>query len=358
MKRIVLGLSDGVDSAVAAHLLKASGYDVLGVYLINAGERELDAARKNAEEAGITFESLDIRAELKEKVCIPFVDEYLAGRTPSPCPGCNRDVKLNALIRRADELGIEEVATGHYVIKRDGALYMGDPECDQSYMLCMLKRAQLDRLVLPLGGYAKREVRNIAKQLGLSCADKPDSRENCFIRDTDYASYIRIHCPSRLKGAGEALFHGEPFDVHEGIYAYTVGQRWKRDREGRRLYVSRIDPGKNRIELCLWEELFTREVDIGNVSWLTEPPRCGEIPARIRIRHTRWETPDCALTIEGSRVRVVTQTPLRAPAPGQIAALYSENRLIGGGVVESVAADHPMRKANDGLSDGKYAKLK
>ena len=343
MKRIVLGLSDGVDSSVAAYILKSQGYDVLGVYLTNAGEAEKEAARRNAQEVGIDLEALDICALLDEKVCKTFMRGYLAGRTPSPCPGCNRRVKLETLLRRADELGADEIATGHYVRKQGEALYMGDESCDQSYMLGLISRDQLQRLVLPLGDYRKTEVRAMAEELNLKSAHRPDSRENCFIRDMDYASYIRQSMAGEIPGRGEVFFNGDVFDEHEGVYAYTVGQRWKKDWNGRRLYVSRIDSERNRIELCLWEELFTKEVDIGEINLLCDLPQNTPVDARIRVRHTRWETPECRLIIQGSTAHAVTAQPLRAPARGQIAALYMGSRLIGGGVVESVAADYPLK---------------
>ena len=342
MKRIVLGLSDGVDSAVAADMLKRQGYEVTGVYLINAGEAELESARKSAGELGIRFEAADISDRLRECVCEPFICEYLSGRTPSPCPGCNRTVKLDALIRRADELGIDAVSTGHYVLKQGDALYRGDESCDQSYMLGLISREQLHRLILPLGSYKKTEIRQIAKDLNLSCADRADSRENCFIRDMDYVSYIRKSRPEAIKSGGDVYYQGRVFDTHDGIYGYTVGQRWKKDCSGRRLYVSRIDSAKNSIELCLWEELFTYEVDIGNLNLLCNLPENAEITAGIRVRHTRWETPECRLVIHGNTAHAVTAQPLRAPAKGQIAALYIGSRLIGGGTVESLAADYPI----------------
>ena len=342
MKRIVLGLSDGVDSAVAAHLLKEQGYEVLGLYLKNAGDRELEAARENAREAGIAFEALDAREALNEHVCQPFIDEYLRGRTPSPCPGCNRTVKLQALLDRADALGIKSVATGHYARKENGLLYMGAPECDQSYMLCLISPEQLNRLVLPLGAFAKSDVRKMAQRLGLSCAQRKDSRENCFIREMDYQTYIRRSRPESVGGPGEVYYDGCLFDSHEGIYAYTVGQRWRRDCNGRRLYVSRIDPAQNRIDLCLWEQLFTCKVDIANLNWLYGEPKESLLHGRIRVRHTRWETPECEIRIENGRAFVITAEPLRAPAKGQIAALYQEEKLIGGGTVESLAADYPL----------------
>ena len=221
MDKIVLGLSDGVDSCVAAALLKKSGCEVLGVYLKTAGESETEAARQSAAEAGVDFEAVEIRDFLEEHVCRPFIDEYLRGRTPSPCPGCNRDVKLDLLMRIADRVGAEKIATGHYVRTDGERLYMGEAECDQSYMLARLRPDQVKRLLLPLGAYKKADVRSMAQVFGFSCARRPDSRENCFIRGMDYASYIEQNCPDALPGAGSVVFRGQCVGEHGGIYRFT-----------------------------------------------------------------------------------------------------------------------------------------
>ncbi len=342
-KRIVLGLSDGVDSAVSALLLKKQGYEVLGVHLQLGGNEGLESARTSAREAGISFETADIRPQLDRYVVQPFISEYLRGRTPSPCPGCNRDVKLPALFAIADRLGVDEIATGHYVLKRGERLFMGQADCDQSYMLVLLRPSQVKRLVLPLGGMSKTEVRAYADAARLSCAEKPDSRENCFVHGEHYAEYIRERCSGSLPGKGDVLYMGKTIDTHEGIYRYTVGQRWKADIGERRAYVAGIDAEKNTISLALWEELFTHKVILENVTFLYPDHPDYEFEARIRVRHTRWETPLCRVQLKNGEACVTTQTPLRAPAPGQTAALYADNMLLGGGTVrEALRDDHSV----------------
>lgn len=333
MKRIVLGLSDGVDSAVAAVLLKQQGYEVTGVFLdIGLTDGRITAAQ-SAREAGIGFEAVDISALLNEKVCSPFIDEYLHGRTPSPCVGCNREVKLPALMEAADRLGIGEVATGHYVLKEGSRLFMGKPDCDQSYMLSRLTPEEVKRLVLPLGGMDKKETRVLAERFHLSVAGKPDSRENCFIKEANYAEYIERIRSSAIPPAGNVLYKGKVIGRHEGIHRYTVGQRWKSDIGERRAYVAKIDPTANEITLCLWEDLFTCKTTLTGVTFLSGKVPSEVFRARVRVRHTRWEQPECTVTMNGNDARIVTDEPLRAPAPGQSAALYSENELLGGGIV-------------------------
>ena len=187
-EKVVLGLSGGVDSAVSARLLTDAGYEVLGLYLDN-GLPGAEGARLAAASLGIPLEIRDVRREMEERVCRPFAESYLRGETPNPCILCNPAVKLRALAETADRVGAAHIATGHYAVSRDGALYRGRPENDQSYMLCRITPDQLDRLLLPLGPYRKTEVRALAEKLGLPVAHKPDSMEICFVPGGDYAAY-------------------------------------------------------------------------------------------------------------------------------------------------------------------------
>ncbi len=336
MEKIVLGLSDGVDSAVSALLLKQVGYVVIGAYLDIAGADQRLAAERSARETGIEFTCIDIKQRLEQEVCTPFIDEYLKGRTPSPCVGCNRKLKLKALLELADSLGCAHIATGHYVRKENGELYMGDPSCDQSYMFSRLTGEQKERLILPLGHMCKKQAREIARENGLSCAGKPDSRENCFIRDMDYASYIEKQRPFEIPPCGNVYYRGEIIGTHDGIHRYTVGQRWKDDINARRTYIARIDAETNSLILALWEELFTKQTFLSDLTFFGNDLPTLPFRARIRVRHTRWETPACLVTPTFDGALIETDTELRAPAPGQCAALYDGDRLIGGGIVEEL----------------------
>ena len=244
---------------------------------------------------------------------------------------CNPLVKFKALIDRADELGAPYVATGHYARARGGALFRGTPANDQSYMLCRLTREQAQRLLLPLGDLEKTQVRALAAEFGLPVAHKPDSMEICFIPDKDYAGWLARR--GRVPGPGPVLFEGQPVARHEGFHRWTVGQRLPGLYGGRKLYVAAIRPDENALVAALWDDLFRAEFRVRETSWLVDPP---EAPLRgsVRVRHTKWENPDCTVFPEGGNARVVCDSPVRAPARGQAAAFYQGDRLIGGGWID------------------------
>lgn len=331
MAHVILGLSGGVDSAVCAALLKRAGHTVTGLYLENGvsdtGARDAAAV---AESLGVALDVIDIRAELEQLVCAPFETAYRAGRTPNPCILCNPTVKFKALLAHADRLGAEFVATGHYARTRDGGLYKGHPANDQSYMLCRLTREQVSRLLLPLGDFEKTQVRAMAEDFGIPVAQKPDSMEICFIPDKDYAGWMARRAP--LPGPGDFVLHGEVIGQHDGICHYTVGQRRPGLVNERKVYISRIDAETNTIQLAYWEELFQTEVAAERFNWLIDPP-AGDLRASVRVRHTKWENPPCTARIEGNLVRITCDEPVRAPAPGQSAVLYAEDRVLGGGFI-------------------------
>jgi len=330
--RVVLGLSGGVDSAVTAHLLQKDGWEVRGLYLDN-GFPGAEAARTAADALGIPLTVQDIRPELEERVCRPFAEAYLRGETPNPCVLCNPAVKFRRLLAEADRLGAEKIATGHYALVRDGGLYRGRPENDQSYMLCRLEPEQVRRLLLPLGPYTKAEVRALARALSLPPADRPDSMEICFIPDGDYAAWIEAR--GVTPPPGEFLLDGAPAGEHRGIHHYTVGQRKHFGVGfGKRVYVSEIRPESN--EVCLssddgavWRSAFA----VRDVRWLIEPP-AGPLACGVRVRHSRAPMPVGTVVRDGDGAVVFFPEPVRAPAPGQAAAFYQGDRLLGGGFIQ------------------------
>lgn len=332
MSKVVLGFSGGVDSAVSAELLKKQGFHVYGLYMDNTDEAARLAAISAAERQGIDLKVLAVKTELEERVCRPFTEAYLRGETPNPCILCNPALKFKSLVDYADAIGAELVATGHYARAVDGGIYKGRPANDQSYMLCRLTRAQAQRALFPLGEYEKAQVRALAEELGLPAAHKPDSMEICFIPDKDYIGWLSRRAV--MPPEGDFVFHGQVVGRHEGIHRYTVGQRRPGLMDGRKVYIAKIDPVSNRIQLALWEELFQTEVTARDFNWLMEPPR-GPIRASVRVRHTKWENPACTATIEGELVRIRCEEPVRAPAAGQSAVLYEGERLLGGGFIVS-----------------------
>ena len=330
MKKVVLGFSGGVDSAVCALLLKDEGFEVHGLYMDNTDEKSLADAVNTAEFIGIPLEVRDVHAELDERVCSRFAESYLRGETPNPCIICNPTLKFRTLLEFADEIGADNIATGHYARAENGVLYKGMPSNDQSYMLCRIRREQRERLTLPLGRFEKTQVRRLAEGFELPVAHKPDSMEICFIPDKDYISWLAAR--AELPPAGNFVFHGEVIGRHDGIYRYTVGQRRPGLYNERKLYISAINAETNEIELALWEELFKAEVTAHDFNWLCEAPT-EPVRATVRVRHTKWENPPCTAYVEGDKVRIVCDEPVRAPARGQSAVLYDGDRVLGGGFI-------------------------
>lgn len=330
MKKVVLGFSGGVDSAVCARLLKDAGFEVHGLYMDNTDERALADAVSTAEYIGIPLHIRDVHRELDELVCSRFAESYLKGETPNPCIICNPTLKFRSLLEYADEIGAEHIATGHYARAEGGMLFKGMPSNDQSYMLCRIRREQLDRLILPLGRYEKVQVRKLAEGFTLPVAHKPDSMEICFIPDKDYISWLGKRAP--LPPEGNFVFHGEVIGRHEGIHRYTVGQRRPGLYNERKLYIASINAETNEIELALWEELFKKTVIARDFNWLCNTPS-EPVRATVRVRHTKWENPPCTAYVEGDLVRIECDEPVRAPASGQSAVLYDGDRVLGGGFI-------------------------
>ena len=332
MRRVLLGFSGGVDSAVSAMLLKEAGWQVSGLYLDNSDKAALEFALASAESMKLPLEVCDVKAELEKKVCSAFAAAYLRGRTPNPCILCNPSVKFAKLLEAADAAGAQFAATGHYARVCEGKLYRGKPANDQSYMLCRLTPAQLSRCVFPLGEFEKSKVRELAAGYGLASAGKPDSMEICFIPDKDYVGWLSRR--AQLPPEGRLVFRGQTVGTHRGIHCYTVGQRYPGLIEGEKVYVSRIDPEENTVELSRDAELMKTEFIASSFNWQVMPDRIME-NCSVRVRHTRKETPGCsAELLEDGKVKIYCTEPVRAPAPGQSAVLYRGDLVLGGGFIE------------------------
>lgn len=329
-KSIVLGLSGGVDSAVSALLLKKEGWDVACMWLdigLGGGE-DAEAA---ADFLQLPLEKADIRAALEEHVCAPFMADYLAGRTPLPCAGCNAVVKFPALLALAGRIGGGTfIATGHYARSEDGVLKRGRPANDQSYMLARLSRDVLRRAVFPLGGYEKAEVRNMAAENGIPVAQKPDSMELCFVPDGDYAAWLDRRGATPPPGDFVDA-QGRVLGRHKGIHHYTLGQRRGLGvSAGNRLFVSAILPETNQVVLSDGGDLYAGRVRCNDLNWIGPEPPVFPMEASVRLRHSRIETPATLISRENG-LELALETPARAPTPGQLAVFYDGETVLGSG---------------------------
>jgi len=314
------------------------GFEVHGVFL-DIGLGNSEDARLVAERLGISFEVVSIAEELSEKVCIPFAEAYLNGRTPNPCIMCNPGVKFPNLLKIADKIGTKYVATGHYarveIDETSGrARLLKSPSAnDQSYMLCMLPQETLVRTIFPLGSMEKASVREDAENLNIPVAKKPDSMEICFIPDNDYVSFIE----SRFEAPPDGNFtdeYGGILGKHKGIHHYTVGQRRGLGiSAGQRIFVSRIDREKNEVVLSPEGEGIS-EIFVKNINWIAYENPGKAFHSTVKVRHSKIEyTAVIEPCAEGANV--IFDKPIRRPAPGQSAVFYDGESVIGGGEVES-----------------------
>ncbi len=338
--KIVLGLSGGVDSALAAALLREE-YEVIALYLSIGPEAtgEADAAAL-ARQLGLEFHVMDVSQALEEHVKAPFAREYLSGRTPLPCAVCNPTVKFPALLSLADEVGAEQIATGHYARTGRGEngralLRKGLAGNDQSYLLARLGQDILSRVVFPLGELeAKAVVRSRAEALGLSVAHKADSMEICFIPDNDYAAWLdrrgATSPPGDFVSPGGAVL-----GRHKGIHHYTLGQGKGLGVSGpHRYYVSAIAPGENTVTLSDGSDLTAHRVVCSRPNWIAISELTGPWEVTAKFRHARGESPCIITPTEGGGVLAQCPEGVRAPTPGQLAVFYDGDTVLGSAWIE------------------------
>lgn len=343
-KRVLAAVSGGVDSSVAVHLLRQQGYEVEGVILefSPAHRAAVESARVIAEQMKMPLHVIECHREFEENVILPFCREYREGRTPNPCILCNPSTKFALICKAAAELGFDFVATGHYARvehQPDGIAVLRKSDClerDQSYMLYRLTQQQLSMLLLPLEGLEKTQVRQIAHQLGLACADAPDSQEICWLPDGDYASFIEQKlgsCP-----AGEFISpDGTVCGQHKGLLHYTVGQRKHLGVAlGYPVFIRSIDPQSNRIYLARTGEEYAQGVLLRDCVIQPNPLLALHQPARAQVK-VRSRAPDAPATITllpDGCAHVLFDMPQRAPAPGQSCVIYDGDIVLGGGFIE------------------------
>lgn len=340
--KIFLGMSGGVDSSVSAFLLKEAGYDVEGVMLLlkpdfELRKKEIDDAEKAAKRADIPFHTVDKTELFKNTVMSNFISEYTKGRTPNPCILCNPTVKFASLYEFAKQNGADLIATGHYAdIYTDNRgikhIKKNPTKKDQSYFLSRLTHEQVQSAVFPLGNISKADVRNIAKDLKLDCADKGDSQEVCFIPNNSYADFLTDFGGLVPTPGNYIDINGNILGKHKGIINYTMGQR--RGLEialGERMYVTKIDPEQNTVMLCKENERYIKELLVKNLTLINNSIPEGEFTAEVKIRSTaRAQT--AVITppnnTDGTR-RVILSQPQTMAAPGQTCAFYNGDILLG-----------------------------
>lgn len=348
MPSVLVAMSGGVDSSVSAALLHEQGYRLLGCHMklvhldgVDHGccgpQAEADAAAV-AELIGFDFEIADMNETFQRTVLADFFAEHRAGRTPNPCVRCNQFIKFDAFLERADRLGFDYVATGHYVRTwRDesGRWHLGrglDRSKDQSYVLHMLGQQQLRRSLFPVGSQTKSETRAHALRLGLPVAGKPDSQEVCFVPGADHGTFLARHAPDLVR-AGEVVDpSGQVVATHDGMFRFTIGQRRGLGvSTGERAYVVDMDAASNRVVVGPGELLSRRGLVADRVSWVAgEPPDDAPFEARVRIRYKGDDVP-AVIGPSATRVRVEFQRPERAVAPGQSVVFYLGDEVLGGG---------------------------
>jgi tRNA-specific 2-thiouridylase len=379
MARVIIGMSGGVDSSVAAYLLKEKGYEVEAVsFVMWDRHRGIDTrsccsleavndVSQTAAHIGIPFRTIDARADFMEKVVKPFVNAYLSGVTPNPCVLCNRFIKFPFLLKEAESRAARYISTGHYARiepstdilpesdqrtkNRDKAqqgflLKKGiDQKKDQSYVLYVLTQEGLGKLILPLGSFTKSHVRKIAEELHMQAAERSESQEICFIEGMNYLRFIEQLSPVRKNPGPIVGPDGKVIGTHKGIYGYTLGQRKGMGISAREpLYVVDIDMAKNTVYAGYREAAKKKEFFVGELNWIVPLPHPSagrdkersKFRASVKVRSTMKDQPATiyAEREEQKTVRVVFDEPQWAPAPGQSAVFYDNDMVLGGGVIK------------------------
>jgi tRNA-uridine 2-sulfurtransferase len=343
VRRVLVAMSGGVDSSLAAALVQAGGAEAVGVTMKLLGRPEtgfgccgspadVDDAKRVSERLGISHYTVDMAQLFEDEVIRPFIEAYASGRTPNPCVECNRKVKFGHLLGLAQAWGCEAVATGHYARVEDGRLLKSKDEAkDQTYFLYSLTQKELGKVMFPVGGLSKEEVRAHARKLGLKTADKPESMETCFVPGKDVKSFLNAHgvpsVPGRVMSA-----EGDILGEHDGYAGKTIGQRRGLKVTSKSpLYVTRIEPETNTLVVGGKDDTFSKGLTATGVSWTgTAPSAPLRVEARIRHRHV---PAPALLTPSGDSIALVFDAPQPSVTPGQAVVFYAGEQVLGGGTI-------------------------
>lgn len=355
-KKVVVGMSGGVDSSVAAYLLKEQGYDVIGVTMqIWQDEKQenieenggccglsaVDDARKIAFKLDIPYYVMNFKNDFKKYVIDYFADEYKAGRTPNPCIACNRFIKWESLLNKSKQIGADYIATGHYAriekypeTGRYTLKISATAQKDQTYALYNLTQEQLKSTLMPDGDYTKDEIRDIAQKIGLHVAKKPDSQEICFVPDNDYAGFLEREYNIKSSVGNFVDMNGNVIGRHNGIIHYTIGQRKGLGISfGKHMYVYALNTDKNEVVLCDNEQLFQNKLYASNVNFMAVEKLEGEKRLEAKIRYSHKKSP-CTIKMKNENIlECVFDEPQRAITPGQAVVFYDGDYVFGGGTI-------------------------
>ena len=350
--RVVVGMSGGVDSSVAAYLMKQQGHEVLGVFMNNweekddrgvcTSQKDWDDVRRVCDVIDIPYYSVNFAREYKERVFAHFLEEYQKCRTPNPDLLCNREIKFNVFLNFAETLGAEKLVTGHFAnLGRQGdkvtLLRAKDENKDQTYFLYMLGQRALSRACFPVGGLLKSEVREIARQQGLPTSEKKDSTGVCFIGERDFRAFLKTYLPAQ--GGDMVDESGKVVGHHEGLMYYTLGQRRGLGigggGNGQRWFVIEKDVKHNRLIVSQGEDdrLYTPRAEASEATWISGEAPGGEVECMVRLRH-RQPLQKCRIQISGEKVHMEFDQPQRAVTPGQSAVFYQGDVCLGGAIVD------------------------